>query len=124
MFSTKFTVETACKDQKRHFKQTWNNNMGKANDAKIKDQTGDDFTSITFNPDLAKFSMDSLNEDTVALLSRRAYDVAASAKGVKVYLNGKKIPIKSFKDYVDFFIKGRMRSILFTVHLVIQKFRQ
>jgi len=106
VFSTKFTVETACKDQKRHFKQTWNNNMGKANDAKIKDQTGDDFTSITFNPDLAKFSMDSLNEDTVALLSRRAYDVAASAKGVKVYLNGKKIPIKSFKDYVDFFIKG------------------
>ena len=112
MFSTKFTVETACKDQKRHFKQTWNNNMGKANDAKIKDQTGDDFTSITFNPDLAKFSMDSLNEDTVALLSRRAYDVAASAKGVKVYLNGKKIPIKSFKDYVDFFIKGGL-SILF-----------
>ena len=37
---------------------------------------------------------------------RRAYDVAASTKGVKVYLNGKKIPIKSFKDYVDFFIKG------------------
>ena len=34
---------------------------------------------------------------------------AASAKGVKVYLNGKKIPIKSFKDYVDFFIKGRLR---------------
>ena len=106
VFSNKFTVETACKDQKRHFKQSWSQNMSKAGDPKIKDQSGDDFTSITFNPDLAKFSMESLNEDTVALLSRRAYDVAASSKGVKVYLNGKKIPIKSFKDYVEFFIKG------------------
>jgi hypothetical protein len=38
--------------------------------------------------------MEKLDSDTVALLSRRAYDVAASTKGVKVYLNGKRIPIK------------------------------
>ncbi len=38
--------------------------------------------------------MEKLDADTVALLSRRAYDVAASAKGVKVYLNGKRVPIK------------------------------
>ena len=74
---------------------------------KVSEQSGDDFTRISFYPDLAKFSMESLNEDTVALLTRRAYDIAASTKGVKVYLNGKKIPIKSFKDYVDFFIKGK-----------------
>ena len=49
--------------------------------------------------------MEKLDDDTVALLSRRAYDIAASTKGVKVFLNGKKIPIKSFKDYVDLFIK-------------------
>ena len=41
-----------------------------------------------------KFNMTSLDPDTVALLSRRAYDVAASSKGVKVFLNGKRIPIK------------------------------
>ena len=41
-----------------------------------------------------KFNMESLDPDTVALLSRRAYDVAASTKGVKVFLNGKRIPIK------------------------------
>jgi DNA topoisomerase-2 len=38
--------------------------------------------------------MERLDEDTVALLSRRAYDVAASSKGVKVMLNGKRIPVK------------------------------
>ena len=38
--------------------------------------------------------MERLDEDTISLLSRRAYDVAASTKGVKVYLNGKRIPVK------------------------------
>ncbi len=38
-----------------------------------------------------------MDDDTVALLSRRAYDVAASTRGVKVYLNGERVPVKSFK---------------------------
>ena len=29
----------------------------------------------------------------------------SSFLGVKVYLNGKRLPVKSFKDYVDFFLK-------------------
>jgi hypothetical protein len=49
--------------------------------------------------------MDSLDKDTVALLSRRAFDVAASTRGVKVFLNGKRLPIKNFKDYVDLCLK-------------------
>ena len=50
--------------------------------------------------------MDVLDEDTVALLTRRAYDVAASTNGVKVYLNGKKVPVKNFQDYVALYLKG------------------
>jgi DNA topoisomerase-2 len=49
--------------------------------------------------------MDSLDKDAVALLSRRAFDVAASTLGVKVFLNGKRIPINNFKDYVDLCLK-------------------
>jgi len=37
--------------------------------------------------------MTSLDKDTVALLSRRAYDVAGSTSGVKVYLNGSRLPV-------------------------------
>jgi len=106
VFSNKFTLETACKEYKKDFKQSWANNMSKAGEPKIKEFSGEDYTRVTFYPDLAKFNMTELDKDTVALLSRRAYDVAASAKGVKVYLNGKRIPIKNFKDYVDCFIKG------------------
>ncbi|XP_047738579.1 DNA topoisomerase 2-alpha isoform X2 [Hyalella azteca] len=107
IFSTKFTVETANKEYKKNFKQTWAVNMSKASDPKIKDFTGEEYTKITFSPDLAKFGMDCLDRDTVDLLSRRAYDVAASSTGVKVYLNGKRVPVKSFKDYVELYIKDR-----------------
>merc|ERR1712156_47311 len=91
VFSNKFTLETSCKEYKKEFKQSWANNMSKANDPKIKEASGEDFTRVTFYPDLAKFNMERLDNDTVALLSRRAYDIAASTRGVKVYLNGKKI---------------------------------
>ncbi|XP_018321367.1 DNA topoisomerase 2 [Agrilus planipennis] len=107
IFSTKFTVETACKDYKKQFKQTWGSNMTKTSEPKIKEFFGDDFTKITFTPDLSKFKMNTLEDDIVQLMSRRAYDVAASTRGVKVFLNGKRLPVKNFKDYVDLYIKNR-----------------
>lgn len=73
--------------------KTWQNNMTKTSEAKIKNFDGDDFTCVTFQPDLTKFKMDQLDKDIVALLTRRAYDVAGSCKGVKVILNGKKLPV-------------------------------
>ncbi|XP_011691623.1 PREDICTED: DNA topoisomerase 2 isoform X2 [Wasmannia auropunctata] len=107
IFSHRFTVETATKEYKKCLKQTWGNNMGKASEPRIKEYFGDDFTKVTFSPDLTKFKMQSLDEDIVSLMTRRAYDVAASSKGVKVYLNGTRVPVKNFKDYVDFYIKGK-----------------
>ncbi|UYV70511.1 TOP2B [Cordylochernes scorpioides] len=107
IFSTKFTVETASKEYGKAFKQTWTKNMTEAVDAKIHTQKGEDFTRITFYPDLSKFKMETLDKDIVALMSRRAYDVAGTSRGVKVYLNDKRLPVKNFKDYVDLYVKGK-----------------
>nr|XP_049706693.1 DNA topoisomerase 2-like isoform X2 [Helicoverpa armigera] len=108
IFSTKFTVETASKQYKKHFKQTWGSNMTKASEPKIKEPgKDDDFTKVIFSPDLAKFKMEKLEDDIVALMSRRAYDIAMSTQGVKVYLNGERLKINKFKDYVDLYIKGK-----------------
>ncbi|XP_060519505.1 DNA topoisomerase 2 isoform X2 [Cylas formicarius] len=107
IFSERFVVETASKEYKRQFKQTWAANMTKTAEPKVKDFFGDDFTKITFSPDLSKFKMERLDDDIVALMSRRAYDIAASTRGVKVFLNGQRLPIKGFKDYVDLFLKDR-----------------
>lgn len=81
--------------------------MTKTSEPKIKEFFGDDFTKITFSPDLAKFKMDRLDDGIVAMMSRRAYDIAASTKGVKVFLNGKRLPVKSFKDYVELYTKNK-----------------
>ena len=106
IFSTKFTVETGTIEYKSQFRQTWGSNMTKASEPKVKEFTGSDFTKVTFCPDLAKFKMDKLDGDIVSLMSRRAFDVAASTRGVKVFLNGKRVPVKTFKDYVDLYIKN------------------
>uniref|UniRef100_A0A671L189 DNA topoisomerase 2 n=1 Tax=Sinocyclocheilus anshuiensis TaxID=1608454 RepID=A0A671L189_9TELE len=108
IFSTKFTVETACKEYKLSFKQTWQDNMGKTSEAKIKKFDGEDYTCVTFQPDLAKFRMEKLDKDIVALLTRRAYDVAGSCRGVKVMLNGKKLPVNGFRSYVDLYVKDKL----------------
>ena len=63
----------------------------------------DDFTRITFKPDLAKFGMTHLDDDTVALLKKRAYDLAGCVQGIKVFLNDVRIKIKNFKDYIDMY---------------------
>nr|XP_020476493.1 DNA topoisomerase 2-beta isoform X2 [Monopterus albus] len=108
IFSTKFTVETACKEYRHSFKQTWQNNMTKTSEPKIKFFDGDDFTCVTFQPDLSKFKMEKLDKDILALLTRRAYDVAGSCRGVKVTLNGKKLPVNGFRSYVDLYVKDKL----------------
>lgn len=62
----------------------WKDNMSKVTDPDIRGNNKDDYTKITFVPDLTKFKMTRLDEDIVALMTRRAYDAAASTKDVKV----------------------------------------
>ena len=68
--------------------------MTKVEPETIKEYSGTDFTSVTFTPDLAKFKMEKLHDDFVALLKRRAYDMAGVARGVGVVLNGETIKVK------------------------------
>jgi DNA topoisomerase II len=104
IFSKKFVVETSCRESKQSFKQTWNDNMSKTKEPTIHDSKDEDFTQITFQPDLEKFGMEELDDDTIALLARRAYDVAASTRGVKVFLNNKRLPINKFEDYCKLYV--------------------
>lgn len=112
IFSTKFTVETASKQYKNQFKQVWADNMKKASEPKISPLKGEEYTKVTFSPDLSKFKMEKLDDDIVALMSRRAFDVAASTRGVSVFLNGEKVAIKNFKDYMEMYIKPNLDESL------------
>jgi DNA topoisomerase-2 len=81
--------------------------MKKNGDAVISEPKGnEDFTKITFTPDLQKFKMTELDDDIISLMSKRAYDVAGSVPGIKVFLNNKQLPCKGFKEYVEQYTKN------------------
>ncbi|KAL7483431.1 hypothetical protein ACHAW6_009076 [Cyclotella cf. meneghiniana] len=113
IFSKEFIVECVDANEGVKFVQVFRNNMHVAEEPKVKacsasEQKKGDYTKITFKPDLEKFHMTRLDEDTVGLLSKRAYDIAGSmanreGKKLIVSLNGKKLPIKDFKSYLALF---------------------
>lgn len=104
IFSTRFVVETADSRAGKRYKQVWDANMTVAHPPEINDLDStscEDFTKITFFPDLARLGMKTLEKDIVALMKRRAFDVAASTHGrCQVYLNGEPLKVHSFEDYV------------------------
>lgn len=110
IFSTKFTLETADSKSKKKYTQTWFNNMSRMESAKIVNSKGDDFTQVTFSPDFAKFKMSGIDDDFEALVKRRVYDLAGTSRGVKVWLNGEKIKVNSFKKYMEMYTKAIKRE--------------
>eukprot|EP00894_Picocystis_sp_ML_P000553 jgi/Pico_ML_1/51070/g2170.t2 len=109
IFSTEFTIETCDGQRGLQYKQTFRNNMAsKGEPAITKCKKTDNWTCVTFKPDLEKFNMNELEDDIVALMTKRVYDVAGCiGRGCKVYLNGEQLKIKKFSDYVDFFLNSQ-----------------
>ena len=101
IFSTKFVVETADAGAGKKFVQTFSDNMTKKTKPKITSYSKKDYTKITFWPDWEKFGMEGLDDDTVALFKKRVYDMAGCTDtSVSVYLNGEKLGVKGFPQYV------------------------
>ncbi|KAG7534005.1 DNA topoisomerase type IIA subunit B domain 2 [Arabidopsis thaliana x Arabidopsis arenosa] len=113
IFSTEFIIEIA--DGKRSgkkYKKVFENNMGNTYKPVItKCNKSENWTKVTFKPDLKKFNMTELENDVVALMSKRVLDIAGClGQTVKVELNEKRVPIKSFSDYVDLYLSAASKS--------------
>ncbi|KAG5720147.1 DNA topoisomerase 2, partial [Termitomyces sp. T112] len=107
IFSHEFTIETADKNTQQKYKQTWTNNMSVCGKAKVtKNTKGDEWTRITFRPDLARFGMETIDEDTASLLRKRVFDLSGTVKDVKVFLNDDRLKIKNFKQYVELYLQS------------------
>ncbi|KAJ3363539.1 DNA topoisomerase 2 [Kappamyces sp. JEL0680] len=105
IFSTEFTVETADSASGKRFKQVYKNNMSIKGEPKISTNSkGENFTKITFKPDLAKFGLTEIDDGFYGLLVKRVYDLAGCVKGIKVFLNDERIKIKNFQDYVNLYV--------------------
>ena len=109
IFSSEFTIETADSNEGKKYKQVFKDNMKTVGKPQIKEGCNEDWTKISWVPDLAKFGMTALDDDIVALFARRAYDLAGCThSSVKVYLNGKRISVNNFSNYVDLFLGPKM----------------
>lgn len=107
IYSHEFTIDTADKNSAQKYKQTWTNNMSKCGTAKItKNGKGEEYTRVTFRPDLKRFGMECIDDDTLSLLKRRVYDMAGTVRDVKVYLNDERLKIKNFKQYVEMYLES------------------
>lgn len=128
IFSKQFEIQTYNAKKKQLYTQQWQNNMNDVQRPCIaieNDPTIKDYTKITFQPDLERFGISTDSNltdsgirnsgnsrdfegvftinDAIEVFQRRAYDMAASLKGVKITFNGEIIPITSFHDYVNMF---------------------
>jgi DNA topoisomerase-2 len=106
IFSSRFIVETCDGKRKKRYRQVFEDNMTVKNEPDIKAcKATDNWTCITFRPDLQRFGMEDLEEDIVSLMRKRVYDMAGIlGKGVKVYFNGEKLPVKDFQSYVEMYL--------------------
>ncbi|GLC69283.1 hypothetical protein PLESTF_000811300 [Pleodorina starrii] len=113
IFSTEFTVETCDGSRQRRYKQTFSDNMQRKGNPKISEcKSSDNWTCITFKPDLVKFGMSELDDEVVSVLRRRVYDMAGVlGKGVKVFYNGERLSIKSFQEYVDMYLGPKVSFV-------------
>lgn len=104
IYSNKFVIETI-DDVHGKFKyiQEFRNNMTEKDEptiTKIKSKETS-YTCVSFYPDLEKFSMKKFNDDDIAWMHKRAYDIAAcSRKDVKVFFNNEEIKVNTFEDYI------------------------
>ena len=111
IFSKKFTVETVDSKNKKKYSQIFTKNMSEKKPPEITNLTSSDtdkdYTKITFEPDLSKFKMKELEDDIINLMKKRVYDVAGtSPTHISVFLNNKKIQIKNFKEYTEYYLKN------------------
>ena len=106
VFSKRFIIETADSSSMKKFEMTWKNNMSSHNEPKVTSLSKkEDYTCITFFPDLEKFNMQKLDKDIVDLLTKRVYDLAGiTDRRVKVFLNSQEIKLRGFQEYVNLYL--------------------
>ncbi|KAJ3681634.1 hypothetical protein LUZ60_014207 [Juncus effusus] len=107
IFSTEFVIETADGKRQKKYKQVFSQNMSTKSAPLITScSKSSNFTKITFKPDLSKFNMTHLEDDVAALMRKRVLDLAGTLNGVKVELDGKRLGVKGFAEYVGLYLES------------------
>jgi len=107
IWSTYGYIETVDHVRGLKYTQEFKNNLDEIGKPSITKCKSKPYTKIVFKPDYARLGLgaSNLTPDTIALLRKRVFDVAAiTDKSIKVKYNSIPIPVKNFQQYVDMYI--------------------
>jgi len=105
IWSTYGSVETVDHIRGLKYRQEFKNNLDEICKPSITKCKTKPYTKITFKPDYNRLGLSGLTPDTIALLRKRVYDIAAvTDKSIKVKYNSTLVPIKNFQQYIDLYI--------------------
>jgi DNA topoisomerase II len=106
IWSTYGYIETIDHVRGLKYCQEFKNNLDEICKPKItKAAKSKPYTKIVFKPDYARLGIQGLNDDLIALLKKRVYDVSAvTDKTIKVKYNSQIIPTKNFEQYINLYI--------------------
>ena len=105
IFSKSFRIETVDAERKLKYEQTFEKNMTIKGTPVITKSTAKPYTIIEFAPDLNRFGIDCIDEDTLQLMKKRVIDITACTnKNVSVFLDDKKLDCKTLEKYVNYYL--------------------
>ena len=112
VFSTEFVLETIDSINEKSYIQTFTNNMRNKTKPIVKETKKESYTKISFIPEYTRFGYKGLTSDTIALFSKRVYDLAiCTNKNVNIFLNGEKITCKDFPKYVRMYYETEPKTL-------------
>lgn len=97
ILSKQFDIESC--DGKKTFRQSFFNGMRESSEPKITGNTKA-HTKISFMPDYEFFKLKGLDADHVLKMTKKIADAAACNPGVKFFVNGERVAVTNFGDYV------------------------
>lgn len=100
ILSSSFKVESA--DGSKLFRIEFWNGLREKSEAKIT-SIGKNYTRITFTPDYEFFGLKGLDEDHRLKIIKKVVDASATNTRVKFYVNGERIYIRNFGDYIEMY---------------------
>lgn len=113
IFSKEFTID--CADGKKHYFQTFSNNLAIKSDPEIK-ASKQSYTSISYVTDFDRLPIKGLERDTLALCMKRMLDIAVYNPTVNVYFNDELIKINSLADWCKMHINEDDELFMETVN--------
>ena len=111
IWSTYGSVETIDHVRGLKYTQEFKDNLSEICQPSITKCKNKPYTKVTFKPDYARLGLNGLTPDTISLLKKRIYDVAAvTDKSIKVKYNGELVPVKNFQQYIDMYVGDKTES--------------